>query len=344
LTNKTISNNVFNNWAGGTSTIVVMDLDGFSTGSSIFSNTISGISDQGTITGINIRTNGNASALNVYSNSITNLSSTGTGNTVTGINNSNNSTAINIYSNTINTLTSSGLSSTVSGISTSGSTGISSIYSNTINGISESGTTSPKAYGIQVSGGNSIKVYKNTIYDISTTGINTTGNATGVLLSGGTYVNLNNNKIADIKAPLSNNPNAAISGVFISSTTASSTYELYYNSVYLNATSTGTNFGTAGIYAVTNTIATTGKLLLKNNVIVNISTANGTGKTVANMRSTTTVTNFDSTSDYNLYYAGTPSTTNLIYYDFTNSDQALATYQNRVTPREANSVTENVSF
>jgi len=68
----------------------------------------------------------------------------------------------------------------------------------------------------------------------------------------------------------------------------------------LNASSTGTNFGTAGIYHTTNATATTANLIMNNNVVVNASTASGTGKTAAYYRSTTALTNYSSTSNEQL--------------------------------------------
>jgi len=48
--------------------------------------------------------------------------------------------------------------------------------------------------------------------------------------------------------------------------------------------------------------------------------------------------------DNNLYYAGTPSATNVIFYDGTNTDQTLAAYKTRVSPRDGNAVTEDPPF
>ncbi|TAE10103.1 MAG: T9SS C-terminal target domain-containing protein [Bacteroidetes bacterium] len=58
----------------------------------------------------------------------------------------------------------------------------------------------------------------------------------------------------------------------------------------------------------------------------------------------TNLNNFATTSNNNLFFAGTPSTSNLIFFDGTNSDQTLLAYQTRVSTREANSVSENPTW
>ena len=49
-------------------------------------------------------------------------------------------------------------------------------------------------------------------------------------------------------------------------------------------------------------------------------------------------------SNNNLFYAGTPSASSVIFYDGTNSDQTLGAFKTRVTPSDALSVTEDVAF
>ena len=83
---------------------------------------------------------------------------------------------------------------------------------------------------------------------------------------------------------------------------------------------------------------------LRNNIIVNSFTPNGTGLAIAYRRSSTTLTSYSALSNNNSFYAGTPSATNLIYYDGTNSDQTMGDYKTRVSPRDAASFSENVPF
>ena len=76
----------------------------------------------------------------------------------------------------------------------------------------------------------------------------------------------------------------------------------------------------------------------------NTSTASGTGKTVALQWENATQTNYQNTSDNNLFYAGTPGANNLIFYDGTNADQTIGTYKTRVAARDAASYTELPPF
>jgi len=64
------------------------------------------------------------------------------------------------------------------------------------------------------------------------------------------------------------------------------------------------NFGTTGIYHAASNVASTATLDLRNNIICNTSTSNGTGLTVAYRRSVGTVgrlANYASTSNNNLF-------------------------------------------
>jgi len=145
----------------------------------------------------------------------------------------------------------------------------------------------------------------------------------------------------------------AIRGISIANTGTTSATNVYYNTVYINATSSGTNFGSTGIYHAASATATTATLDLRNNIIANLSTPNGTGYTVAYRRSVGTagtLSNYTTTSNNNLFYAGTPGTYRLIYSDGTSSAQTLALYKSgiftagTIAPRDQASVTENPPF
>ncbi len=217
------------------------------------------------------------------------------------------------------------------------STGNIDISNNTIyalNSIGTTGGTGGTVNGIQISGGTSSNIYKNKIYDLSSS--STGPVVSGILGAGGTTNNINNNIIGDLRAPSAAMANA-INGVSITSGT---TYNVYYNSVYLNATSTSTLFGSSAINA--NTGST---LDLRNNIFINNSTPTGTAVTVAYRRSSTTLTTYANTSNSNLFYAGTPSATTAIFYDGTTVQQTLANFKTLVGPsRDAASVTENPTF
>jgi hypothetical protein len=340
-TTKTFSNNTFSNWTAETGAITVMNIIGFANASAITNNTISSITGQGAITGINIGSS-TATVLNVNGNNISGMSSTGTGGNVRGLISANNSTAVNIFNNPINSLSSSGASVAVNGIFVTGGTGTTSVYANTINNITGTGVTGPSANGISLSGGTTVFLYENKIYDIAENGTSTGAFVNGLNITGGIDVTCYNNIIGDIKAPNVSKTDA-VRGIFINSAVANSNYKLYYNTVYLNATSAGTNFGSYGVYHMANATASTGNLILNNNVIINNSTAKGTGKTIAFQRSSAALNNYDASSNNNLFYAGIPSSSNILLG--TGTDYlTLTSLQGLVSPRESQSVTENTTF
>ncbi|MBS4058172.1 MAG: choice-of-anchor J domain-containing protein [Bacteroidales bacterium] len=313
---KTVQNNTFNNWTGGTSSITVLNVGYSATGGIVTGNTITNITGQGAITGLVI---GSSSAFNVYSNTINTLSSSGTGGAVTGL--SVTSGSNNIYNHVIHTLSSTSTTSAVTGISISGAT--------------------------------ANNVYKNKVYNLTNSSAGTsTPLVVGATISGGTAINLYNNYFGNLNAGSSASIDA-IRGINVTSTSTVSTINIYYNTVYVNATSVAANFGTTGIYHTANATSTTAALNLRNNIIVNLSTPLGTGLTVAYRRSLGTagmLANYASTSNNNDFYAGTPGASSLIYYDGTSNAQTMAQYKagaftaGTIAPRDASSFTENPTF
>ncbi len=265
-----------------------------------------------------------------------------------------------IYNNTFSALNFTGIitgSPVVSAIQVAAGTG-NNIYNNVITNISVGAATSsgsPVIDGILISGGATTNVYKNKIYGITTAaaGISTTVN--GIRISGGGTTGGNtvyNNIIGGLTAPAAASVDA-IRGISITSTTAASTNNVYFNSVYLNAVSTGVNFGTSGIYHAASATATVAALNLRNNIIDNSSTPNGTGLTVAFRRSSGlagTLANYASTSNNNVFYAGTPGATKVIYYDGASTGTTFDSYKNgaftagTVSPRDGSSVSEFTTY
>ncbi|GAA4331584.1 hypothetical protein GCM10023184_23630 [Flaviaesturariibacter amylovorans] len=241
----------------------------------------------------------------------------------------------NYFNNTISNV--GGGTGTVYGFNLT-TAGTRNVYDNVIHTLS-GGTV----YGIlSGSGFTAGAIYKNKIYGLTS---NSTGTGTvvyGISASSGAPT-IYNNLVGDLNAPTAAGTDA-IRGISITSTSTTSTSRVYYNTVYLNATSSGTNFGTSALYASTSTTATSGTLDLRNNILVNTSTPAGTGVTAAFRRSSTTLSNFGSTSNNNLFYAGAPSANRVIFYDGTNADQTIATYQARVAPAETASISEMPTF
>lgn len=312
------------------------------TNNNISNLSISGTSTGGTIYGIQTTT----STLVVNNNNISNLinnKTTGTG-SIYGIYNGGSPTNENINNNTVYNLTHSG-TGTVYGIYMFTTTGTRTMSGNTVYGLSTAGTTIAGIYNAS----SSPDVYKNKVYNIQST---SSGNAivSGILqgsLGTGGNANIYNNYIGDLKAPngtISAVTAPSVRGINITTTTTNSTLNVHYNTVYINASSVAANFGSAGLYVSGSATSTTANLSLRNNLIVNNSTPAGTGYSVAYQRSSVELGNYNSVSNYNLFYAGTPGTSNLLFFDGTNSEQTLAGLKARVTPRDANSVRENPNF
>ncbi len=355
VASATFTTNIYSNEISTLSSLTgavtgIKTLTGTALVANIYSNTISSFtSTTGAVIGI---TSGSP-ANSVYSNTITGLSTTTTsGANVTGIIVGPGSPAY-VYSNIINTFSSAGLTATVAGISSGAAT--SNVYQNTINKLSCVGTTSGVTNGIMVTNASTnLYLYKNRIYDLTTSGaFSTTPGVNGIVLSntGATGTNrVYNNLVGELKAPASTSPDA-IRGISITSTTAP-TFNVYYNTVYITGTG-GTGFGTTGIYHAASSTATVAALDFRNNIVVNNCTPSGSGIAVAFRRSSGIagmLSNYASTSNNNLFYAGTPGTSNLIYYDGTSSAQTISDYKSgvftagTVDPRDAASITGDPLF
>ncbi|WP_073280775.1 T9SS type A sorting domain-containing protein [Hymenobacter psychrotolerans] len=216
-----------------------------------------------------------------------------------------------------------------------------SAFDNTISGLSSTGTSST-VYGISASA-TTTNIYRNRIFNLSGTG--TSALVYGLYVAGGTTSSLYNNLIGDLRAPAATGLNAVV-GLFCN---VGTTINASFNTIYLNASSSGATFGTSGVYLTT----TPTTLNLRNNIVVNKSVAAGTGGYTAALRRVsgtagTVPANLGASTNNNLYYAGTPSATNLLYVEgttaATNAKQTIADYKAFAAPRESNSVTEDVAF
>ncbi|MFM7765781.1 MAG: hypothetical protein ACKO6I_08975, partial [Sphingomonadales bacterium] len=129
----------------------------------------------------------------------------------------------------------------------------------------------------------------------------------------------------------------------------SAIHRVYHNTISLSATSTGADFNTAALYMGSSTAMYT----LNNNILYNTSTANGLGRTVALQKVGTGLDQiaYSPTSNNNLFYAGTPGVSNLIYRNVTDlaADQTICDFLTRSVlqgggNRDANSVSSTLSF
>ena len=349
VNNNTISNvllaaGVLVNIDGGGSTTLTANTN------TIFNASVTGAS--GTIYGIRAGTtqftwNNNT----IHDLAITANSGTGAS-IIYGMYNLASPTVENITNNQVYNLSIAGATTSTSniimGIHTNTTTSTKVFSGNTVNGLSftNSSTGTSVINGISSALGTTVSIFKNKVYNLSSSGAGSTVN--GLLISSSSFGtstgNVYNNIIGDLKAPTASAAGDVVRGISITSTSATATYRVYYNSIYLNASSTGTNFSTSGIYHAANGTATTAALDLRNNIIINESTPAGTGISAAFRRSSAALANFASTSNRNMLYAGAPSATRLIMYDGTNSYQTMPAYQAAVSAREVNSFSGEATF
>ena len=290
---------------------------------------------------------GTDNVVNIHDNIVENcLQPNSTSNSVWLIYNLARAREVNIYGNTIRNNTKAAGTGPMYCIYFSPTSNDNLISQNIYDNLIYNNSSAGYIYGIRITKGTDARIYNNMIYDLRTTTTATsTYYASGITVSSGpTGVSIYNNFISDLKATNSGYDNA-IRAINILSTTSNSNIGVYYNTIFLNAVSGGSNFGTSGIYHTYSSTATTATLDMRDNIVVNLSTPNGTGKTAAFRRSSATnLNNYSTLSNNNCFYSGTPSASNVIYYDGTNFDQTLADFKLRVAPRETNSVTENVPF
>lgn len=290
----------------------------------ITSNNFSNVNVGGTASFFGICLNsGNSSLSSIIGNTISAITA-GTG-TICGI------YADGMGTNTLqaNSLNTFSGSANVYGVWLSSCSGPSHVLDNTIHSFSTTGGSTVTAY-TQISG--TTNTYRNKIYNL--VGLHSASEIFGLSVNTGSS-NIYNNLIGDLRAPVAYNWNA-ITGINLA---GSGPHLVSFNTVRLNASSTGLDFGTSALYA-----STSCTLQLRNNILINNSTANGSAFTVAYRRSTIGLSTYGSLSNNNLFYAGTPSASNLLFSDATNGVQTLAAYKAFVAPLDATSVTENTSF
>jgi hypothetical protein len=264
----------------------------------------------------------------ITGNAFTNISNPGTGATTVLIASFSDSTfaGSNVSGNTIANVSGGG---TVIGISSTAQN--QAITGNTVHSLTGSGTGT--VTGISISGGTSQVVAGNKVYNLENS--NAGGGVFGITVSSGTTIEVNNNLVGDLRGPNLNAGNSLAGLNFTGGTTINASY----NTVRLAATSAGALFGSSAL-----STSSTPNLTLRNNVLVNLSTANGAGLSAAYRRSSTTLTTYGAASNNNALFAGTPGPANVLFADGTNTDQTLAAYRARVAPRDAASVSENPPF
>jgi len=273
---------------------------------------------------------------NVYNNNISNIliNSTGTfyGYYFDNLGNGTASSGSAVYSNTLSNVSRAG---TIYGVYISGAVSPNHaplVYSNTIQNLNSTGISSSIYAAYLGGGGVGLHFYRNKISDITQNG--TSGVVHGIYITSAANTTLSNNFIGNMYATNSSASNA-VNGIYIS---GGALINLYYNTVCLNAISTGGNFNSNALYS-----ATSASLSLRNNIFVNLSSG-GTGIAAAYRRSSTSLTNYLPASNNNLFYAGIPGPSNVILQSGSTSYQTLSSFQTAVSPRDVASVSQNPAF
>ncbi|MBS1734217.1 MAG: right-handed parallel beta-helix repeat-containing protein, partial [Bacteroidetes bacterium] len=322
----TIQSNIISTLKG--SNVVGITLGATAGQVTLTGNNISNLSGTGQINGFTVST---GPTVTIDNNTVSTLSTTSASAFVTAVQNSGISTITNNVFSNLSINSGAPNNASVYGILQGGGTPV-VIAGNTISGltsnsISGNGTSTGLVDGVYIAAGTNVSVRKNRIFDLSVTGASATTTVYGVHIAAGTSDTIHNNYISDLRAPSSSNPDA-IRAIGNTNATASANYFVYYNTIYLKATSSQTTFGTSGIYHNAQATSTTSQLFLRNNIIVNESTPGSTsGITVAIRRSGANLGNYNTASNNNALYAGIASAKNLLYYDGTNSSQTLAQMQ-----------------
>ncbi len=176
-------------------------------------------------------------------------------------------------------------------------------------------------------------VYKNKLYNLKTTAAAKSILAIHTDAAG--FYNIYNNLVFDIKAPTSTTT-ASVRGLDL----GGGTIKAYYNTVYIDYTSTVALNSSAAIYASTSPAS----IDLRNNIFINKTNITTGTRAAAFWYTSTSYTNLATTSNNNIYYAGIPSKKSPIFYNGTNTDSTLAQFKTRMSSRDQLSNTEDVPF
>ncbi len=211
------------------------------------------------------------------------------------------------------------------------------VTANTIFSVTSNGTSTASSVG-NLSGmsfttaGNPCLISRNKIYSLIS---NRAGTIEAVSIHN-CDANIENNIIGDLQISKSSQ-SVAICAIAIYS---SSIVRMNYNSIHLNnSVNTGTNSGSSVVMVLNSSSS----FSLNNNIFINISVPTGTGITTV-VRRESTATIYGTNSNRNLFYAGVPSASRLLFYDGTNICQTLFSYKMAVSPRESQSYTEYPPF
>ncbi len=182
------------------------------------------------------------------------------------------------------------------------------------------------------------EIYNNILNDITTAGLGTSYASGIFIFATGVTADIYNNMISGIAAPAS--PGISVRGIYVRSFVS---VNVFYNSVLIDYAATNADNVSAAlsVHNINNPVD------LRNNIFVNKTTLplGGSGFATAFLKNTAALGNIQPDSDNNIYYAGTPSPKNLIFYgSSTASDQTLEEFKIRAATFDQNSHTEDVPF
>jgi hypothetical protein len=211
-------------------------------------------------------------------------------------------------------------------------------YNNILDGINNANGT---VWGVYNGNSNNIYIYNNTIRRITSNSAGSTiyGFNFNSLTSGGNDMVVYNNFISELYAPNATNSAPAVVGMNMNAQSVNN-LRVYNNTIYMDAVSSGVDFSSTGIFVYENALYND----IRNNIVINKSVANGTGISSALRHSTIGLPNYSLNSNNNNYYAGTPSSSQVIFTDGINSYQTLTDFKLATFPAEMQSVTENTAF
>jgi hypothetical protein len=206
------------------------------------------------------------------------------------------------------------------------------IERNTVGYINSSGSI----WGIYNYFGDEVTVARNRIGNLTSTFTGNTQPAVqGIYVVSNTAVNIQNNTVGQLSATESPWPNAVVginaeSGFF---------RRIYHNTVHLNASGTAATFGSSALYT-----PGPGEVDVRNNILVNRSAPGSAGITAAWRNNLGNPFTTNLATDYNIFYAGTPGASRVLYADElypADNRPTLAGLQALWAPRNAHSLTEN---
>jgi len=192
-----------------------------------------------------------------------------------------------------------------------------------------------KVAGIGLESVSSALIERNKIGSLTYVG---RGSVQGIYLLTSYGHTVTHNVIGDLNNTKSNRSDGLV-GIYVDQS-ANINNVYYYNTVYLNSASTSTdNFGSAAMI-----LPSSASITVRNNILVNTSVSTGTGVTTVIRKPNSTLSDYSTTSNNNIFYAGPPASNRYIYHDGVNTFTTLADFKAYATPRESQSYSENPPF